>query len=235
MSMHKKIKNKKNALKGNKKIGSIKNLRKIFAEPLSKNKDDLRLVSTKVQRSANLGDKYEKVNLIRIKKKCIEKSRQEKSKTFLTMIEQRLDSTLLRLMHFKPTHVKHSLSRRKSEGDRNTGYKKPKNLVCANPLSSFTPFQVKQMISHGRVFINDQKVKSNNFQIKPLDKIQIKGFVKKISNSKTYKNQELSVEKYGKVYPKNLKEKKSCLSLLKKGLKKAGLTNRKKDQIAFKN
>lgn len=74
VSIHKKIKSKKNALGGNKRIGSIKNLRKIFAEPLNRNKKDLTSVSTRVQRSASLGEKYEKVNLIRIKKKCIERS-----------------------------------------------------------------------------------------------------------------------------------------------------------------
>lgn len=151
------------------------------------------------------------------------------------MIEQRLDNTVLRLVHFKPTHIRHSLTRRKEDGEKNRIYKKPKNMICTNPLVSFTPLQIKQMISHGRVLVNGRKVKSSNFEIKPLDKVQIKGFIKKTDQSATCSNAK-PLKKVEKVYHNHSKNKKSCLVLLKKGLNavKMASKKKKKDQDAFK-
>jgi hypothetical protein len=69
LRVHKNVETKKSVLKGNQNISSIKKLRKLFIQPLNKNKNDLGLISKKIECSRNLGQKYEKANLIRIKKK----------------------------------------------------------------------------------------------------------------------------------------------------------------------
>jgi 23S rRNA-/tRNA-specific pseudouridylate synthase len=104
-------------------------------------------------------------------------------------LEQRLDSSILRLFHFKPNLMKHSLTRRSPsiKKDNDKGYtirKKPKKKIRSNPLTSFTPAQIKQMISHGKIFINGKKVKSGNRQINILDKIEVKGFIQNLNHKK---------------------------------------------------
>merc|ERR1712048_1473119 len=107
--------------------------------------------------------------------------------------------------------------------------RKPKKKIRLNPLSSFTPAQVKQMINHGKVFVNGRKVKSGNFQLNTLDKIEVKGFIgnlnkesiatkKNVCVKKTDNLKKESFEK--KNYSSSISFKKNCLSLIKKNLEK---------------
>jgi len=112
---------------------------------------------------------------------------QSEQKNFILCLEERLDSTLLRLLHFKPLNsfssVKRALSLagRKQKLDANeireaklTKY--PKYQI-KSPWSYFGAGRIRQLISHGHIQINGKKVKSPNTQIRPGDQIHVKGFI----------------------------------------------------------
>jgi len=177
-------------------------------------------------------------------------------------LEQRLDSSILRLFHFKPNLMKHSLTRRSprvtlpSESnlvsiskDNDTGYtirKKPKKKIRSNPLTSFTPAQIKQMISHGKIFINGKKVKSGNRQMNVLDKIEVKGFIQNLNHKKvvfsTLPKKDSQVSPLQKMRSEKGKSdlknnflfnsgfKKDCLSFIKKS---QNFYNHKKNELAL--
>jgi ribosomal protein S4 len=141
------------------------------------------------------------------------------------LLEQRLDSTILRLFHFKPSLIKHPFQvKQLNKLEGSFGQKKTKNRIRTNPLTSFTPLQIKQMINHGHVFVNGKKVKSGNFSLKTLDQIEVKGFISDLKKKYTKGSHEL-------VKPTNK-------SLFKtEGLKRLnlikGTLNTKKDSLKF--
>ncbi len=109
----------------------------------------------------------------------------ERAKNFVLCLEERLDSTLLRLLHFKPLNsfssVKRSLSlvggwKQKLEANEIKITKYPKYQI-KSPWSYFSAEHIKQLINHGHIQVNGKKVKSPNIQIRIGDQIKIKGFI----------------------------------------------------------
>lgn len=109
----------------------------------------------------------------------------ERAKNFVLCLEERLDSTLLRLLHFKPLNpfssVKRALSlaggrkqKLETSGIKVTKY--PKYQI-KSPWSYFGAERIGQLISHGHVQINGERVKSPNTRIRPGDQIKIKGSI----------------------------------------------------------
>ncbi len=109
--------------------------------------------------------------------------RAERAKNFILCLEERLDSTLLRLLHFKPltslSGVKRSLSlagrKQKTDASAMKLTKYPKYQI-KSPWAMFGAERIRQLISHGHILINGKKVQSPGAQIRPGDQIQIKGF-----------------------------------------------------------
>jgi hypothetical protein len=114
---------------------------------------------------------------------------------------------------------------------------KPKKKIRINPLSSFTPLQIKQMISHGRILINGKIIKSGNYKLRILDKIQVKGFIQKIKSPLSESCQQSGLEnknsgghKLGPQYGLKAGPQASYFEFnLSRAQKKKNLTNKDKD------
>ncbi len=122
----------------------------------------------------------------------------ERAKNFLLCLEKRLDSTLLRTLHFKPftslSSIRRSLSVaiKKQKLEINTIKqikltKYPKYQI-KSPWTMFGAEYIRQLISHGHIFINNKKVQSPGTQVHPGDQIQIKGFIINFTNIQKHKN-----------------------------------------------
>lgn len=117
-------------------------------------------------------------------------------------LENRLDSTLLRLFQYKSLYTKKYVFRpsflstffaanktvsgiypQKSQSSLNLNAVASLTkgihhiLKIKSPWKNFSSLQIKQKINHGQIYINNKKVTSPNFQIKLNDKILIKGFI----------------------------------------------------------
>ena len=57
--------------------------------------------------SSDLNKRYFRSNLFSLKKKYVKKMNKESIKNSLSSLEERLDNTLLRLIHFKPVYNNH--------------------------------------------------------------------------------------------------------------------------------
>ncbi len=123
-----------------------------------------------------------------------EKRTKEISKNLLLNLEKRLDSSLLRLLHFKSLYTKKFSSFSGltfEDGLGPKGGNKDLQLSLAHsfngnlrkiksPWKNFTFLQIKQKINHGHIRINGKKVTCSNFKLKLKDQITLDGF---ISNS----------------------------------------------------
>jgi ribosomal protein S4 len=92
------------------------------------------------------------------------------AKKFIIGLEQRLDSSLLRLLEFKPTCTTKQASAKKRnelQTSKKFLYKRPKfsQYIVKLPLASFGAFHAKQIINHGHIKINGKKVKSSGTRI----------------------------------------------------------------------
>lgn len=56
-----------------------------------------------------------------------------------------------------------------------------------NPLTRYTPLQIKQFIKHGHVFVNKRKVTFGNYLVKMGDRISIKGLFFNTDSTKDLK------------------------------------------------
>ncbi len=124
----------------------------------------------------------------------------ERAKNFIPCLEERLDSTSSRLPHFKPLNsfpsVKRALSlagrRQKLEvNEREAKLTKYPKYQIKSPWSYFGAGRIRQLISHGHIQINGKKVKSPNTQIRPGDKIHVKGFIVNPETPPTSKTHDL--------------------------------------------
>ena len=124
----------------------------------------------------------------------------ERAKNFTPCSEERLDSTSSRLPHFKPLNpfssVKRALSlagrRQKLEvNEREAKLTKYPKYQIKSPWSYFGAGRIRQLISHGHIQINGKKVRSPNTQIRPGDKIHVKGFIVNPETPPTSKTHDL--------------------------------------------
>merc|ERR1712146_219087 len=86
-------------------MGNLKKIRKLSKSHLL-NKDKL-LEYGSPNHSSDLNNKNSKSNLFVLKKKYENKFRLESVRNSLISLEERLDNTLLRLVHFKPVYNTH--------------------------------------------------------------------------------------------------------------------------------
>lgn len=68
-SIQKKAHKKSKVLKKDPRMNSIRKLRRLFIQPLNQSSNDLNVISQKIRNSQVLSSKYEKSNIIGIKKK----------------------------------------------------------------------------------------------------------------------------------------------------------------------
>jgi ribosomal protein S4 len=123
------------------------------------------------------------------------KLKKEITKNLILNLEKRLDSSLLRLLHFKSLYTKKIVNNwpygQKQMGFKNTFEKKTKNQLDASnknyssgrwrkikaPWKNYSFLQIKQKIKHGHVRINGKKVTCSHLQLKKNDQIMLKGFI----------------------------------------------------------
>ena len=116
----------------------------------------------------------------------------EKAKGLLTAIEQRLDSTLLRLLHFKPAHTLKRADRRKVHATKYPRYK------TKLPLLSYSPAHIRQQISHKHIFVSGigtdlvaKRTVQKGAKLQTGDQIQFKGFTTRLLSNAKCQTQDL--------------------------------------------
>lgn len=106
--------------------------------------------------------------------------KKEVSKNFIESLEERLDSSILRLFNFKSLYTIKRSSYASRYKDNIVGRKKkfPRYTV-KSPLTNYTALQVKQLINHGHISINNKKVTSGNYKIQLGHELKVNGFISK--------------------------------------------------------
>ena len=102
--------------------------------------------------------------------------KKEIAKNLVLKIEKRLDTSLLRLLNFKSFYTIKKIA----PSLRYNFIKKYPKYIIKAPLSNYTSLQIKQLINHGHIFVNNKKVKSRNFHLKMTDKVKISGFIRNL-------------------------------------------------------
>lgn len=105
----------------------------------------------------------------------------EKAKTFLSRLEQRLDVSILRLLNLKPTYIRKRMTpwhkqRWRAPALGTSPHPKQKYRLNS-PISKYTSLQIKQLISRGSVRVNDKKVTTASRMIKVGDRVKVTGFM----------------------------------------------------------
>jgi len=86
---------------------NLRKIRKLSSSDILDRNKVFEYSSPTVNSSKTLYNKYSKANLLFLKKKYISKQKNESARNFITCLEERLDNTLLRSIHFKTTYNTH--------------------------------------------------------------------------------------------------------------------------------
>jgi ribosomal protein S4 len=107
--------------------------------------------------------------------------KKEISKNFIENLEERLDSSILRLLNFKSLYTIKRSSYASRYKDNAMGKKKrfPRYTV-KSPLTNYTALQIKQLINHGHISINNKKVTSGTYKIQLGHELKVNGFISKL-------------------------------------------------------
>lgn len=128
------------------------------------------------------------------KRPNVREYKNEKSKNFLISLEQRLDNTLLRLLHFKPVRT----LKRTFFNNHKKGSSKYPRCKIKLPLLNYSSAYIKQQINHKHVTVaNKATKKSAKLQIE--NKIKLKGFL-------THKNYTQNLKYTTLLRTKSIKE-----------------------------
>lgn len=131
--------------------------------------------------------------------------KKELAKNLILNIEQRLDNSILRLLHFRSNY---SFIRRKNKLQK---FKTFPKIQLKSFWGKYSALQIKQFINHGHILLNNRRITRGGYFLKPLDKIELQGFIphnlyQKSQNSQNQiwiKNQKFSIliRNFPYIYP----------------------------------
>lgn len=97
--------------------------------------------------------------------------KKELAKNLILNIEQRLDNSILRLLHLRSNY---SFIRRKNKLQK---FKTFPKIQLKSFWGKYSALQIKQFINHGHILLNNRRITRGGYLLKPLDKIELQGFI----------------------------------------------------------
>lgn len=77
----------------------------------------------------------------------------ERARNWISSLEQRLDSTVLRVLNFRPRHTTKRASRRVQNSNLTQRRRQYPRYKVKLPLLKFSPTQIRQWINHGQILV----------------------------------------------------------------------------------
>ena len=115
----------------------------------------------------------------------------------LPLLERRLDSAALRILQSQPLYT--TKPPKEAKKRRKFAYAKRRLKL---PLKNFTSSQIRQLINHGHIYINDKKIKSKGLRLQVTDQIKFHAFIKKAFNDANNLKNTLLLRNFDKTLSK---------------------------------